>query len=69
MGLGQILLLGAPMLATGAGGAITGGNSLINVPPMITVGMRRRSFVRALFRLTVAALAAKPLLWDLLLRR
>jgi uncharacterized membrane protein YfcA len=42
MTTGQIALLAALMVATGALGAITGGNSLINVPLMIMVGMSPR---------------------------
>jgi uncharacterized protein len=45
MSVAQIVLLSALMVATGALGAITGGNSLINVPLMITVGMSPRQAV------------------------
>src|SRR6185312_4680200 len=45
MSVAQIVLLSALMVATGALGAITGGNSLINVPLMITVGMAPRQAV------------------------
>jgi uncharacterized membrane protein YfcA len=41
----QIAVLSALMVATGALGAITGGNSLINVPLMIMVGMTPRQAV------------------------
>src|SRR5881392_2035480 len=41
----QILVLSALMLVTGAIGAITGGNSLVNVPLMIMVGMSPRQAV------------------------
>jgi uncharacterized membrane protein YfcA len=42
---GTILLLTALMFVTGAIGTITGGNSLINVPLMIAVGMTPRQAV------------------------
>src|SRR5580698_5321312 len=59
MGLGQILLLSALMLATGAIGAITGGNSLINVPLMITVGMSPRQAVATnMFAVTFMTISA-----------
>jgi uncharacterized protein len=59
MGFGQILLLGALMLATGAIGAITGGNSLINVPLMITVGMSPRQAVATnMFAVTFMTISA-----------
>jgi uncharacterized membrane protein YfcA len=59
MGLGQILLLSALMLATGAMGAITGGNSLINVPLMITVGMSPRQAVATnMFAVTFMTISA-----------
>src|SRR4051812_42308622 len=45
MSLPQIVLLSAVMLITGALGVITGGNSLINVPLMIMVGMSSREAV------------------------
>jgi hypothetical protein len=41
----QIAILSVIMVATGAVGAITGGNSLINVPLMIMVGMSSREAV------------------------
>src|SRR5947209_8424753 len=41
----QIAILTGLMLVTGAVGAITGGNSLINVPLMIMVGMSSREAV------------------------
>ena len=59
MGLGQILLLSALMLGTGAIGAITGGNSLINVPLMITVGMSPRTAVATnMFAVTFMTISA-----------
>jgi uncharacterized membrane protein YfcA len=59
MGVGQILLLSALMLATGAIGAITGGNSLINVPLMITVGMSPRQAVATnMFAVTFMTISA-----------
>jgi hypothetical protein len=59
MGLGQLLLLSALMLATGAIGAITGGNSLINVPLMITVGMSPRQAVATnMFAVTFMTISA-----------
>jgi len=58
---GRIALLTAIMLATGAMGAITGGNSLVNVPLMITVGMAPRQAVAtnmfAVLFMTVSATA------------
>lgn len=61
MSVAQIVLLSALMLATGALGAITGGNSLINVPLMITVGMTPRQAVAtnmfAVLFMTVSATA------------
>jgi uncharacterized protein len=57
----QILVLSAMMVLTGAVGAITGGNSLINVPIMITVGMSPRQAVAtnmfAVIFMTVSATA------------
>lgn len=57
----QILVLSALMVLTGAVGAITGGNSLINVPIMITVGMSPRQAVAtnmfAVIFMTVSATA------------
>jgi uncharacterized membrane protein YfcA len=57
----QILVLSALMVVTGAVGAITGGNSLINVPIMITVGMSPRQAVAtnmfAVIFMTVSATA------------
>jgi uncharacterized membrane protein YfcA len=41
----QIVVLTVIMVATGAIGAITGGNSLINVPVMIMVGMSSRQAI------------------------
>lgn len=61
IGLGQIALLFLLMVLTGAVGAITGGNSLINVPLMITVGMTPRQAVAtnmfAVIFMTVSATA------------
>jgi uncharacterized membrane protein YfcA len=61
MTVGQIALLSALMVATGALGAITGGNSLINVPLMIMVGMSPRQAVAtnmfAVMFMTVSATA------------
>jgi uncharacterized membrane protein YfcA len=58
---GRIAILTAVMLATGAMGAITGGNSLVNVPVMITVGMAPRQAVAtnmfAVLFMTVSATA------------
>src|SRR5438270_139397 len=45
MSITQIALLTVVMIVTGAIGAITGGNSLINVPLMIMVGMSSRQAV------------------------
>ena len=59
MSLTQIVVLTAIMLVTGAIGAITGGNSLINVPLMIMVGMSSRQAVAtnmfAVFFMTVSS--------------
>ena len=61
MTVGQIAILTALMVATGALGAITGGNSLINVPLMIMVGMSPRQAVAtnmfAVIFMTVSATA------------
>jgi uncharacterized protein len=61
MSVTQIAILSALMVATGALGAITGGNSLINVPLMITVGMTPRQAVAtnmfAVIFMTVSATA------------
>jgi uncharacterized protein len=61
MSVSQIVLLSALMVATGALGAITGGNSLINVPLMIAVGMTPRQAVAtnmfAVLFMTVSATA------------
>jgi uncharacterized membrane protein YfcA len=55
----QIVLLSALMLATGALGAITGGNSLINVPLMILVGMSPRQAVATnMFAVTFMTISA-----------
>jgi len=71
----QIAALTVLMLVTGAIGAITGGNSLINVPLMITVGMSPRQAVAtnmfAVTFMTISATArfarARVLKWNLLL--
>jgi uncharacterized membrane protein YfcA len=67
MTAGQIALLAALMVATGALGAITGGNSLINVPLMITVGMTPRQAVAtnmfAVIFMTVSASARFARTW------
>ena len=61
MTAGQLAILSALMVATGALGAITGGNSLINVPLMIMVGMSPRQAVAtnmfAVIFMTVSATA------------
>src|SRR5438046_6951054 len=70
----QIAALSVLMLVTGAIGAITGGNSLINVPLMITVGMSPRQAVATnMFAVTFMTLSATArfaraavLRWDLL---
>jgi uncharacterized protein len=70
----QIALLTGLMLVTGAVGAITGGNSLINVPLMIMVGMTPRQAVAtnmfAVTFMTISATArfarARILKWELL---
>src|SRR5579862_5320972 len=75
MSAAQIALLSAIMVATGAVGAITGGNSLINVPLMIMVGMTPRQAIAtnmfAVIFMTVSATArfarARMLRADLLL--
>lgn len=55
----QIALLTAMMLLTGAVGAVTGGNSLINVPLMITVGMSPRHAVATnMFAVTFMTVSA-----------
>ena len=55
----QIAILSALMVATGALGAITGGNSLINVPLMITVGMSPRQAVATnMFAVTFMTISA-----------
>jgi len=59
MSTSQILLLTLMMLVTGAVGAITGGNSLINVPLMITVGMSPRQAVATnMFAVTFMTISA-----------
>lgn len=70
----QISILTILMLVTGAIGAITGGNSLINVPLMIMVGMSPRQAVAtnmfAVTFMTISATArfarARILKWELL---
>lgn len=61
MSITQIAVLALIMVATGAIGAITGGNSLINVPLMIWVGMTSREAVAtnlfAVLFMTVSATA------------
>jgi uncharacterized membrane protein YfcA len=55
----QIAALTVLMLVTGAVGAITGGNSLINVPLMITVGMTPRQAVATnMFAVTFMTMSA-----------
>jgi uncharacterized protein len=59
MTVGQIAILSALMVATGALGAITGGNSLINVPLMIMVGMSPRQAVATnMFAVTFMTVSA-----------
>ena len=59
MGVSQIALLSALMVVTGAIGAITGGNSLINVPLMIMVGMSPRQAVATnMFAVTFMTISA-----------
>jgi len=59
MTTGQIVLLTVMMLVTGAIGAITGGNSLINVPLMITIGMSPRQAVATnMFAVTFMTISA-----------
>jgi hypothetical protein len=57
----QIVVLSGIMVATGAIGAITGGNSLVNVPLMMMVGMSSREAVAtnmfAVLFMTVSASA------------
>lgn len=61
MSFTQIAVLTAVMVVTGAIGAITGGNSLINVPLMIMVGMSPREAVAtnmfAVLFMTISATA------------
>jgi uncharacterized membrane protein YfcA len=55
----QIVALTVIMLVTGAVGAITGGNSLINVPLMITIGMSPRTAVATnMFAVTFMTVSA-----------
>jgi uncharacterized protein len=71
----QIAILSVLILITGAIGAITGGNSLINVPLMILVGMTPRQAVATnMFAVTFMAFSAtarfaraRMLRWKLLL--
>jgi len=59
MSTSQIVLLTLMMLVTGTVGAITGGNSLINVPLMITVGMSPRQAVATnMFAVTFMTISA-----------
>jgi uncharacterized membrane protein YfcA len=75
MSITQISILTLAMVLTGAVGAITGGNSLINVPIMIMVGMTPRQAVAtnmfAVTFMTISATArfarARILKWNLLL--
>ena len=74
MSTSRIAALTVLMVVTGAIGAITGGNSLINVPLMITVGMSPREAVAtnmfAVTFMTISATArfarARVLKWNLL---
>ena len=55
----QLFVLSALMVLTGAVGAITGGNSLINVPIMITIGMSPRQAVATnMFAVTFMTVSA-----------
>jgi uncharacterized membrane protein YfcA len=57
--LNQIIVLSVLMVVTGAVGAITGGNSLINVPLMITVGMTpRQAIATNMFAVTFMTMSA-----------
>jgi uncharacterized membrane protein YfcA len=57
--LNQIVILSVLMVVTGAVGAITGGNSLINVPLMITVGMTpRQAIATNMFAVTFMTMSA-----------
>ena len=59
LGSGQIAVLFVLMVVTGAVGAVTGGNSLINVPLMITVGMNPRQAVATnMFAVTFMTISA-----------
>ena len=59
MSASQIALCATLMVATGAIGAITGGNSLVNVPLMIMVGMRpRQAIATNMFAVTFMTLSA-----------
>jgi len=59
MSSSQIALLFVAMMVTGAVGAITGGNSLINVPIMIMVGMSPRQAVATnMFAVTFMTISA-----------
>lgn len=59
MSTSQILVLCAAMVLTGAVGVITGGNSLVNVPIMIMVGMSPRQAVATnMFAVTFMTVSA-----------
>jgi uncharacterized membrane protein YfcA len=59
MSTSQILVLCVAMVITGAVGAITGGNSLVNVPIMIMVGMSPRQAVATnMFAVTFMTISA-----------
>jgi len=59
MSASQIALCATLMVATGAIGAITGGNSLVNVPLMIMVGMSPRQAVATnMFAVTFMTVSA-----------
>jgi hypothetical protein len=59
MSASQIALCATLMVATGAIGAITGGNSLVNVPLMIMVGMSpRQAIATNMFAVTFMTLSA-----------
>src|SRR5258708_1152302 len=61
MSFTQIAVLTAVMVVTGAIGAITGGNSLINVPLMIMVGMSSREAVATnMFAVLFMTISATP---------
>jgi uncharacterized membrane protein YfcA len=59
MSANQIAVLSVLMVVTGAIGAITGGNSLVNVPLMITVGMTpRQAIATNMFAVTFMTMSA-----------